>query len=168
MCWGAPIRPLRFATRALGCKLSWPLLLSPTGLTRMFHDDAEIAVARAAERHGIPYCLSTLATTTIEDLAHATAGPKLFQIYIFKDRGLTNEFVARAKASKYDGLVLTVDTPVAGNRERDRVNGLSLPPRLTFKNVLSFTASPGVGLGRAARATFQLLCKCRAQGRQAL
>ena len=60
---------LRVATRTLGCHLSWPLILSPTGLTRMFHDDAEIAVARAAERHGIPYCLSTLATTTIEDLA---------------------------------------------------------------------------------------------------
>ena len=135
------------ATRALGCKLSWPLILSPTGLTRMFHDDAEIAVARAAERHGVPYCLSTMATTTIEDLAHATAGPKLFQIYIFKDRGLTNEFVARAKASGYDGLVLTVDTPVAGNRERDRVNGLSLPPRLTSRNVLSFARHPAWAWG---------------------
>ena len=135
------------ATRALGCKLSWPLMLSPTGLTRMFHDDAEMAVARAAERHGIPYCLSTMATTTIEDLAQATAGPKLFQVYIFKDRGLTNELVARAKACGYDGLVLTVDTPVAGNRERDRVNGLSLPPRFTSRNLLSFARHPAWAWG---------------------
>ena len=140
-------KDIQVATRALGCNLSWPLMLSPTGLTRMFHDDAEIAVARAAERHGIPYCLSTMATTTIEDLAQATKGRKLFQIYIFKDRGLTNEFVARAKASGYDGLVLTVDTPVAGNRERDRVNGLSLPPRLTSRNVLSFARHPAWAWG---------------------
>jgi L-lactate dehydrogenase (cytochrome) len=140
-------KDVRIATRALGCDLSWPLILSPTGLTRMFHDDAEIAVARAAERHGIPYCLSTLATTTIEDLARATTAPKLFQIYIFKDRGLTNEFVARAKASRYDALVLTVDTPVVGNRERDRVNGLSLPPRLTSRNVLSFARHPAWAWG---------------------
>jgi L-lactate dehydrogenase (cytochrome) len=138
---------IQVATRALGCKLSWPLILSPTGLTRMFHDDAELAVARAAERQGIPYCLSTMATTTIEDLAQSTKGPKLFQIYIFKDRGLTNEFVARAKASGYDGLVLTVDTPVAGNRERDRVNGLTLPPRLTARNVLSYARHPAWAWG---------------------
>jgi L-lactate dehydrogenase (cytochrome) len=138
---------LQLATRALGCALSWPLILSPTGLTRMFHDDAEIAVARAAERQGLPYCLSTMATTTIEELAKATAGPKLFQIYIFKDRGLTNEFIFRAKASGYKGLVLTVDTPVAGNRERDRVNGLSLPPGLTSKTLLSFARHPAWAWG---------------------
>ena len=135
------------ATRAMGCDLSWPLILSPTGLTRMFHDDAEIAVARAAERHGIPYCLSAMGTTSIEELAQATAGSRLFQIYIFKDRGLTNEFVDRAKASGYDGLVLTVDTPVAGNRERDRVNGLSLPPRLSFRSMWSIARHPAWAWG---------------------
>jgi L-lactate dehydrogenase (cytochrome) len=140
-------KDVQVATRTLGCNLSWPLILSPTGLTRMFHDEAEIAVARAAERHGIPYCLSTLATTTIEDLAQATAGPKLFQIYIFKDRGLTKEFVARAKACRYDALVLTVDTPVVGNRERDRMNGLRLPPRFTSRNVLSFARHPAWAWG---------------------
>lgn len=140
-------KDVQVSTRALGCELSWPLILSPTGLTRMFHNGAEIAVARAAERHGIPYCLSTLATTTIEDLAQATAGPKLFQVYIFKDRGLTREFVIRAKESGYDGLVLTVDTPVVGNRNRDRVNGLKLPPRLTFRSGLSFARHPGWAWG---------------------
>jgi L-lactate dehydrogenase (cytochrome) len=128
--------------RVMGRALTWPLLLSPTGLTRMFHDEAELAVARAAERQGIAYCLSALGTTTMEEVSKATGGPKLFQIYIFKDRGLTAEFVARAKAAKYDGLILTVDTPVAGNRERDRVSGLSLPPRLTLKSMLSFALHP--------------------------
>jgi L-lactate dehydrogenase (cytochrome) len=128
--------------RVMGRALDWPLLLSPTGLTRMFHDEAELAVARAAERQGIAYCLSALGTTTMEEVSKATGGPKLFQIYIFKDRGLTAEFVARAKAAKYDGLILTVDTPVAGNRERDRVSGLSLPPRLTLRSMLSFALHP--------------------------
>jgi L-lactate dehydrogenase (cytochrome) len=131
-----------FVRQVMGCSLSWTLILSPTGLTRIFHHDAETAVARAAERHGLAYCLSTMGTTTIEELSKATRGPKLFQIYIFKDRGLTSEFVARAKAAKYEGLILTVDTPIAGNRERDRVSGLSLPPRLTFKSMRSFASHP--------------------------
>jgi len=126
----------------MGRALTWPLVLSPTGLTRMFHDEAELAVARAAARHGVAYCLSALGTTTIEEVSKATAGPKLFQVYIFKDRGLTAEFVARAKAARYDGLILTVDTPVVGNRERDRVSGLSLPPRLTLRSMLSFALHP--------------------------
>lgn len=108
-----------------------PLMLAPTGLTRMFHDHAELAVARAAARHGLLYSLSTRGTTRLEALTEAFGGPKVFQIYIFKDRGLTAEFVARCKDAGFHGLALTVDTPVAGNRERDRVNGLSLPPRLT-------------------------------------
>ena len=98
----------------------WPLMLSPTGLTRMFHGHAELAVARAAARHGLLYSLSTMGTTRLEDLAQAFAGPKVFQIYIFKDRGLTAEFVARCQDAGFHGLALTVDTPVAGNRERDR------------------------------------------------
>jgi len=133
---------LDLSTHVLGRDLSWPLILSPTGLTRMFHDKAEGAVARAAGRHGVGYCLSTLGTTSIEQIAALGNAPKFFQIYIFKDRGLTREFVARARAGNYDALVLTVDTPVAGNRERDRTNGLSLPPRLTMKSMLSFAAHP--------------------------
>ncbi|NJC05240.1 L-lactate dehydrogenase (cytochrome) [Sphingomonas kaistensis] len=129
-----------------GEAVDWPLMLAPTGLTRMFHDGAELAVARAAARHGLLYSLSTLGTTRLEDLAAAFGGPKVFQIYIFKDRGLTAEFVARCKAAGFHGLALTVDTPVAGNRERDRVNGLSLPPRLTLKSFLSFAAHPGWSL----------------------
>ena len=129
-------------TTLFGEPVAWPLMLAPTGLTRMFHGDAELAVARAASKHGLLYSLSTLGTTRLEALADAFSGPKVFQIYIFKDRGLTAEFVARCKAAGFHGLALTVDTPVAGNRERDRVNGLSLPPRLTLRSMLSFAAHP--------------------------
>src|SRR3546814_11526222 len=89
-------------------------MLAPTGLTRLFHEEAEIAVTRAAAAAGLPYCISTLGTTTIEALAEALPGPKLFQIYIFKDRGLTAEFVPRSHASGYDGLVLRSDKRCVG------------------------------------------------------
>jgi len=90
----------------------------------------------------------------IEQLAQASTGPKFFQIYIFKDRGLTREFVERARESRYDALVLTVDTPVAGNRERDKANGLSLPPRLSLKSLLSFAAHPRWALGALSGSRF--------------
>jgi L-lactate dehydrogenase (cytochrome) len=125
-----------------GKTIPWPVMLAPTGLTRLFHKDAELAVAQAAGKAGLPYCLSTVGTTTIEEFAQATSGPKLFQIYIFKDRGLTAEFVERVRASAYDGLVLTVDTVIAGKRKRDLVNGLSLPPRLTLRSFLDFAMKP--------------------------
>ena len=133
-------------TRVFEEPVSWPLMLAPTGLTRMFHGEAELAVARAAAKHGLLYSLSTLGTTRLEDLAEAFGGPKVFQIYIFKDRGLTREFVARCRDAGFHGLALTVDTPVAGNRERDRVNGLSLPPKLTWRSLLSFALHPAWSL----------------------
>ena len=138
----------RIATEAtlFGERVRSPLMISPTGLNRMFHNDAELAVARAAAKHGVLYSLSTLGTTRLEDIAKAFGGPKVFQVYVFKDRGLTAEFIARCKEAKFHGLALTVDTPVAGNRERDRVNGLSLPPRLTLKSFLSFVLHPSWSL----------------------
>lgn len=145
---------IRTETTLFGQTVSAPLMLSPTGLNRMFYPDAELAVARAAAKHGLLYSLSTLGTTRIEDIAKAFAGPKLFQIYVFKDRGLTAEFVARCKEAGFHGLALTVDTPVAGNRERDRVNGLSLPPRLTLKSFLSFALHPGWSLPALTGAKF--------------
>lgn len=133
-------------TTLFGRTLEWPMLLAPTGLTSLFHPDAEPAVGRAATRSGAAYALSTLGTTRIEAFADTMAGMKLFQIYLFKDRGLTEEFVARAEAAGIDALILTVDTPVAGNRERDRRNGLSLPPRLTVASLLHFALHPGWSL----------------------
>lgn len=148
------VSSIRTSATLFGQPIAWPLMLAPTGLTRMFHGHAELAVARAAAKHGLLYSLSTLGTTRLEDLAQSFRGPKVFQIYIFKDRGLTAEFVARCKEAGFHGLALTVDTPVAGNRERDRVNGLSLPPRLTLKSMLSFAAHPSWSLPALSGSKF--------------
>lgn len=142
-------------TTLFGQKVRWPLMLSPTGLNRMFHDGAEIAVARAAAKHGIPYSLSTMGTTRLEDIAKI-GGPKIFQIYIFRDRGLTSELIERCRDAGYHGLTLTVDTPVAGNRERDRINGLSLPPRLTLSSLVSFALRPSWSLPALFGSRFNL------------
>lgn len=150
------VSSIRTTTTIFGEECRWPLMLSPTGLTRMFHSQAELAVARAAARHGLVYALSTMGTTRLEDLAQAFDGPKVFQIYIFKDRGLTAEFVARCREAGFHGLALTVDTPVAGNRERDRVSGLSLPPRLTFKSLLNFAMHPSWSLPALTGSKFDL------------
>lgn len=147
---------INMSTTLFGQPIAWPLMLAPTGLTRMFHGDAELAVARAAAKHGVLYSLSTMGTTRLEALAAAFDGPKVFQIYIFKDRGLTAEFVARCKEAGFHGLALTVDTPIAGNRERDRTNGLSLPPRLTLKSMLSFAAHPRWSLPALTGTKFDL------------
>lgn len=150
------VSTIRTATTIFGQPSRWPLMLSPTGLTRMFHPHAELAVARAAARHGLIYALSTMGTTRLEDFATNVRGPKVFQIYIFKDRGLTAEFVARCRDAGFEGLALTVDTPVAGNRERDRVSGLSLPPRLTVRSLLSFALHPYWSLPALTGSKFDL------------
>ncbi len=108
-----------------GEKIDWPVMLSPTGASRLFHASGEPAVVRAAEKLGMVYGLSTLATTTIEDAAAAGNCPKMYQVYVLKDRGVTADMVARCKTSGYTALCLTVDTPVPGNRERDAVYGFS-------------------------------------------
>ncbi|MEO1204388.1 MAG: alpha-hydroxy acid oxidase, partial [Pseudomonadota bacterium] len=126
-----------------GQPVDWPVMISPTGGSHLFHGDGERGVARAAARHGMIYSLSTLGTTTIEDAATASDGPKLYQVYVFRDRALTEEFVARCKASGYTALALTVDTPVAGNRERDFVHGFSASPKSRLRQVVSFARHPG-------------------------
>ena len=130
-------------TTLFGKTVDWPVMISPTGASKLFHGDGEPAVARAAARYGMVYSLSTLGTTSIEDAASATDGPKLYQLYIFKDRGLTEEWIARSKASGYTALALTVDVAVAGNRERDFVYGFGAPPRSRIKQILSFARHPG-------------------------
>lgn len=125
--------------RVLGCNLELPFFLSPTGMSRLFHHEKELGACKAADRFGTLYTLSTLATTSLEEVAAASSGPKMFQIYILKDRELTREFVQRCKDSGYKALCLTVDAMVAGNRERDLVNGMTMPPRITsVKNFFSY------------------------------
>lgn len=125
-------------TRVLGCDLKLPFFLSPTGMSRLFHHEKEFAAAKAAANAGTLYSLSTMATTSLEDIAAACTGPKMFQIYILKDRELTREFVQRCKQAGYDALCLTVDTPLAGNRERDSVYGMTMPPRINRRNFFSY------------------------------
>ena len=125
----------------LGSELQLPFFLAPTGMSRLFHHEKELGAARAAHHFGTLYGLSTLATTSLEEVARVP-GPKMFQVYIHRDRSLTLEFVERCQAAGYAALCLTVDTPLAGNRERDRRTGMVMPPRLTMRSLLSFIASP--------------------------
>ena len=127
----------------LGSVAPLPLALAPTGYTRMMHPGGEIASARAAQRHGLPYTLSTMATTTIEAVAESSQPDLWFQLYLLRDSGLNKELVDRAAAAKYRVLVVTVDCFVTGHRTRDRRNGLVIPPELTARTLLSIAAKPG-------------------------
>lgn len=129
-------------TRVLGADVELPLMLAPTGMSRLFHRDGELAAARAAAAHGVYYSLSTVASRSIEEVAAVNAGPKLFQLYVLKDRVLNAEFMARSRAAGYTAMCLTVDVPVAGNRERDLRTGMTLPPRLGLRSVVDVLRRP--------------------------
>lgn len=157
--WPRPltdISTISLATRVLGANLSMPLFLASTGMSRLFHHDREPAVARAAASAGTMYSLSTVSTTSIEDVAKSCVGPKLFQIYVFKDRGLTRELVARCRDAGYTALALTVDTPIGGLRERDVRTGMTIPPSLTMKSLASFAAHPRWSLRYLLDPDFEL------------
>ncbi len=126
-----------------GEDVDWPVMIAPTGASKLFHGAGEIAVANAAAKYGMVYSLSTLGTATIEDVAASGNGPKMFQIYVLKDRTLTKDFVDRCKEQEYTALCLTVDTPLAGNRERDLVYGFSAPPKFKWRSAVSFAMHPG-------------------------
>jgi L-lactate dehydrogenase (cytochrome) len=136
------ISEVDLSTTVLGKRIDMPIILSPTGLTRLFHHDGERAVAPAAARAGTIYSLSTMSSVSIEDVAAASPGPKWFQIYVFKDRGLLTEFFDRCRASGYHAMCLTVDVPVPGNRERDLRFGLSVPPEIRASTVLDAALRP--------------------------
>jgi len=124
------VSELDTSTTLLGKQISMPLVLAPTGYTRLTHSAGELSVARAAERADVPYSLSTMSTFSIEDVAAVSNGPKWFQVYTWKDRGLVKELIERAAAADYEALWLTVDTAVLGRRERDVRRGLIIPPEI--------------------------------------
>ncbi len=126
-----------------GQPVDWPVMIAPTGASKLFHGAGETAVANAAAKYGMVYSLSTLGTATIEEVAATGDGPKMFQIYVLKDRTLTKDFVDRCKEQQYAALCLTVDTPLAGNRERDLVYGFSAPPKFKWRSAVSFAMHPG-------------------------
>lgn len=136
------IRMIDMRRKVLGRELRWPLILAPTGMTRIFHQAGEIGVAREAERSGVGYALSTMATASIETIGNASSGPKIFQLYLLNDEARNFSMIDRCKAAGFDALCLTVDTVVAGNRERDLRTGLTVPPRLTPSSVMAFAMRP--------------------------
>jgi len=131
------------STTILGRDAAYPFGFAPTGFTRMMHNEGEAAVARVAERTGIPYALSTMGTTTPEGVAAAAPeADKWFQLYVWRDREVSYSFVERAKEAGFSTLVLTVDLPVGGARLRDVRNGMTIPPSISAKTVLDGAMHP--------------------------
>ncbi len=131
------------SSHVLESPVDFPLVLAPTGFTRIVHPDGELAVARAAERAGVPFALSTLSTCSIEAVREVSHGRLWFQVYAWRDRGLVKELVDRAAGSHYDALVLTVDTAVLGRRDRDVRRGFALPPRIGARTFVDGALHPG-------------------------
>jgi L-lactate dehydrogenase (cytochrome) len=138
----AGVETIDMSTTIMGQRLAMPLFCSPTALQRLFHHDGERAVAKAAEKFGTMFGVSSLGTVSIEEVGAAITTPKMFQLYFHKDRGLTNSMIERCLAANFDVLALTVDTIMGGNRERDLRTGFTSPPRLTPSSLLSFALHP--------------------------
>ena len=130
------------STTVFGKKISMPIFLSPTAMQSLYHPEGDKASARAAEKYGTMYSMSTMASYSIEEIANVSSGPKLFQLYIHKDQSFTDDLIDRCKRANFDGLCLTVDTLVAGNRERDHRTGFTTPPKLTLESLISFAMRP--------------------------
>ena len=144
------------STTVLGEKIDFPLFPAATAMHRLYHHEGERASAKAAEKMGTIFGTSTMGTVSIEEIAKVNKGPKLFQLYIHKDRGLTDNLLDRCKKAGFGSLCLTVDTVVAGNRERDRRTGFTTPPKLTLGSLLSFAAHPVWTINNLIHEKFKL------------
>jgi L-lactate dehydrogenase (cytochrome) len=153
---GVDVSRIATATTMAGQSCALPLGIAPTGLTGLFYRDGEICGARAAAAAGIPFCLSTVAIASIEDLQEAGLSPFWFQLYLMRDRGFNEQLISRARAANCPVLILTLDLPVQGLRRRDAKNGLAVPPRLSWRNACDVATKPAWALGmwRARRRTF--------------
>lgn len=129
-------------TRVLNTDIAIPIVMAPTGMSRLFHHLGESAVARAAHSAGTIYSLSSMATASIEEIAEVTPGPKWFQIYVWRDRELLKKFIKRCKDAGYTSLCLTVDFATAGQRERDLKNGFTVPPQIRLSNIIDTLCRP--------------------------
>jgi len=130
----------------IGEKVAMPVALSPTGLTGMQHADGEMLAARAAEKFGVPFTLSTMSICSIEDVASVTTKPFWFQLYVMRDKDFVMNLIDRAKAAKCSALVLTLDLQILGQRHKDLRNGLSAPPKFTPKHIWQVATRPGWAL----------------------
>ena len=140
----------------MGRKSALPLMLSPTALQRVFHWQGERAVARTADKFGVWFGISSLATVSIEDIGALVSSPKLFQLYVHNDKGLNASMIERCRAAKFDALALTVDTIVSGKRERCLRSGFTTPPRYTAANLLGYAMKPRWGVDYVFREKFGL------------
>ncbi|WP_426271820.1 alpha-hydroxy acid oxidase [Dyella kyungheensis] len=129
-------------TTILGAPVSMPLAIAPTGLTGLQHGSGEILGARAAAEAGIPFCLSTVSICSIEQVRAACDTPFWFQVYVMRDRGFTRELIRRARAAQCSALMLTADLTVQGQRHREIKNGLSVPPKVTLRNLFDIMSKP--------------------------
>ena len=150
------VEHIDMSTTVMGLKLDMPFFLSPTALQRLFHPDGERAVGAAAEKFGTLFGISSLGTVSIEEVGATISTPKIFQLYVHKDKGLTRGMIDRCKASKFDALALTVDTIVGGNRERDLQTGFTTPMRLNLRSLLSFATHPRWALNYFTHERFEL------------
>lgn len=140
----ADVAEIDTSTTIMGAPSASPFFISPTATSRLFHPrGGELAVARAAHAAGVPYACSTLASTSVEDIAAANPGTKWFQVYVWRDRALVKEMLGRAKAAGFGAILLTVDVPVGGNRERDGANDFTIPPKVTWRTATQALAAPG-------------------------
>lgn len=152
----AGIESVDLTTHVLGRELAMPLFFSPTAMQRLFHHDGERTIVATAEKFGTMFSVSTIGTRSIEELGSLSDAPKLFQIYVHKDPALTRDLIDRCKEAKFDALALTVDAIVAGNREKDHLTGMTTPPNLTFKSLLSFALHPEWTFNYLLREKFDL------------
>jgi L-lactate dehydrogenase (cytochrome) len=152
----AGVSEIDMSVTVMGKRIAMPLMLSPTALQRLFHWQGERAVAAAAQAFDTWFGISSLATASIEEIGATITSPKLFQLYIHKDKGLNTSMIERCKAAQFDAIALTVDTIVSGNRERCLRSGFTSPPRFTPASVLSYAMHPGWVANYLFRETFAL------------
>ena len=131
------------STTLFGRKIDLPIFLSPAAMQRLYHPDGDKASARAAEKFNTFYSMSSMGNNTIEEVSNISSGPKLFQLYVHKDRSISDDLIDRSRRAGFDAMCLTVDTLVAGNREKDHRTGFTTPPKLTLKSLMSFAMRPG-------------------------
>ena len=144
-------------TTMVGQEVLMPVALAPTGLTGMQYADGEILAAQAAEKFGVPFCLSTMSICSIEDVAERTTKPFWFQLYVMKDRSFIERLIERAKAAKCSALILTLDLQILGQRHKDLKNGLTAPLKLTIANMIDMATKPRwcLGMAMTPRKTFR-------------
>ena len=138
----AGVEKVDLSTTIFDKRISMPLFCAPTAVQRLFHHEGEKAVARAAEKHGTMFGVSSLSTVSVEEINSLIDTPKMFQFYFHKDRGLNSNMLQRAKAENFDVLALTVDTITGGNRERDLRTGFTIPPKMNIYSIADFLIKP--------------------------